>query len=97
VNQNTYAVRVDVDGSTITVAAGATSAPMYFVPSDTNNDNYQMTSVPNPTCGASNDGGYNLAAPHRYRMVITNVMACYIGTTVVGGPTPQGEAFTEIS
>jgi hypothetical protein len=70
---------------------------MYFVPSDTDNDNYLMASVANPTCGASDDGGYNLAAPHRYRMVITNVVACYIGKTIIGAPTPLGEAFTQIS
>jgi hypothetical protein len=72
VNETTFAVRVNVDGSSTTVAAHATSAPMYFLPSDTNNDNYQMVSVPNPTCGMSDDGGYNLSAPHRYRMSITD-------------------------
>lgn len=96
-NQTTYAVRVNVDGSSVTVAAGASSAPLYFVPSATNNDNYQLVSVPNPTCGMADDGGYNLAAPHRYRMSITDGGVCYIGKTIVGGPTPLGEAFTQIS
>ena len=96
-NETTFAVRVNVDGSSTTVAAGATSAPMYFVPSGSNNDNFQMASVANPTCGMADDGGYNLSAPHRYRMAITDAAVCYIGNTIVGGPMPLGEAFTQIS
>ena len=68
VNATTYAIWVNVDGSSVTVAGGASSAPMYFVPSDTNNDNFQIRSVAHPGCGDSNDGGYNLTSPHRYRM-----------------------------
>jgi hypothetical protein len=98
VNETTYAVRVDVDGSTVTVAGGASSAPMYFVPSDTNNDNFLILSVANPTCGESNDGGYNLTAPHRYRMEIINVPNnCYIGKTTVDGPGQGPGPFTQIS
>jgi hypothetical protein len=67
------------------------------LPSDTNNDNYQMASVSNPTCGMADDGGYNLAAPHRYRMSITDGGVYYIGKTIVGAPAPSGEAFTQIS
>lgn len=96
-NETTFAVRVNVDGSSTIVAAQTTSAPMYFVPSDVNNDSYQMVSVANPTCGMGDGGGYNLSAPHRYRMSITDAGVCYIGKTIVGGPAPLGEAFTQIS
>jgi hypothetical protein len=97
VNETTFAVRVNVDGSSTTVAAHATSAPMYFLPSDTNNDNYQMVSVPNPTCGMSDDGGYNLSARTATACRSRTAGCGYIGKTIVGGPTPLGEAFTPIS
>jgi hypothetical protein len=98
VNENTYAVRVNVDGSSITVAAAATSAPMYFVPSDSNNDNFEIASVANPGCGEANDGGYNLAAPHRYSMeIINDPGVCHIGKTIVDAPTQGPGPFTQIS
>jgi hypothetical protein len=82
----------------VTVAGGASSAPMYFVPSDTNNDNFQIRSVANPGCGDSNDGGYNLTSPHRYRMEIINVLAvCYIGKTIIDAPEQGPGPFTQIS
>jgi hypothetical protein len=70
---------------------------MFFVPSDTNNDNYQVISLWHPGCGLGNSGGYNLAAPHRYRMTLSTLSdRCWIDGKAVDAPTIYGESFTQI-